>query len=148
MSDQIRYSDDCLRIFVERPMWGRDLRFVLFGCNGDGTVVTDYTIQKLEDRAIPHTAEKALTPLHAQQLMDQLWACGIRPSSGDGNVGAMAAVQEHLKDLRKLVFDRPIVPSPPPILLGNFSDFDKESFEKEWNLKYGLQPFGTNTVKK
>jgi hypothetical protein len=43
----------------------------------------------------------------AQFLMDQLWQCGLRPSEGTGSAGAMAAVQEHLKDMRKLVFDKP-----------------------------------------
>ena len=42
----------------------------------------------------------------AQILMDDLWTCGIRPTEGQGSAGAMAAVQEHLKDLRKLVFDK------------------------------------------
>lgn len=40
----------------------------------------------------------------AQQLMDELWQCGLRPSEGTGSAGAMAAVQAHLKDMRKLVF--------------------------------------------
>ncbi len=40
----------------------------------------------------------------AQTLMDSLWDCGLRPSEGSGSAGAMAAVQEHLKDMRRLVF--------------------------------------------
>lgn len=40
----------------------------------------------------------------AQQLMDELWNCGLRPTEGTGSAGAMAAVQEHLKDMRALVF--------------------------------------------
>jgi hypothetical protein len=39
----------------------------------------------------------------AQQLMDQLWDCGLRPSEGAGSVGQMAAVQAHLADMRALV---------------------------------------------
>jgi hypothetical protein len=39
----------------------------------------------------------------AQELMDSLWACGIRPTEGAGSAGAMSAVQEHLKDLRKVL---------------------------------------------
>lgn len=41
----------------------------------------------------------------AQFLMDQLRQCGLRPSEGNGSAGAMAAVQEHLKDMRRLVFE-------------------------------------------
>jgi hypothetical protein len=39
----------------------------------------------------------------AQVLMDELWNCGLRPSEGTGSAGAMAAVQAHLQDLRRLV---------------------------------------------
>lgn len=40
----------------------------------------------------------------AQQIMDSLWDCGIRPSEGTGSAGALAAVQRHLEDMRALVF--------------------------------------------
>ena len=42
----------------------------------------------------------------AQKLMDGLWDCGLRPSEGSGSAGAMSAVQEHLKDMRKIAFNR------------------------------------------
>lgn len=40
----------------------------------------------------------------AQQLMDELWQCGLRPTEGTGSAGAMAATQKHLEDMRTLVF--------------------------------------------
>ena len=40
----------------------------------------------------------------AQCLMDELWNCGLRPTSGAGSAGQLEAVQNHLKDLQKLVF--------------------------------------------
>lgn len=39
----------------------------------------------------------------AQQLMDALWDCGLRPTEGKGSAGALAATQRHLDDMRKLV---------------------------------------------
>lgn len=42
----------------------------------------------------------------AQQLMDSLWDCGLRPSEGSGSAGALAATQKHLEDMRKLVFEK------------------------------------------
>lgn len=42
----------------------------------------------------------------AQQLMDGLWQCGLRPSEGTGSAGALAATQKHLEDMRTLVFNR------------------------------------------
>ena len=41
----------------------------------------------------------------AQQLMDDLWRCGVRPTEGKGSAGAMAATQRHLEDMRTLVFN-------------------------------------------
>ena len=42
----------------------------------------------------------------AQVLMDDLWAAGIRPSEGRGSAGAMEAVLNHLKDMRKIAFKK------------------------------------------
>lgn len=46
----------------------------------------------------------SIMPNEAQQLMDALWDCGLRPSEGSGSAGAMKATQNHLQDMRKLVF--------------------------------------------
>lgn len=42
----------------------------------------------------------------AQQLIDDLWGCGFRPSEGSGSAGALVAVQNHLNDMRKIVFSK------------------------------------------
>ena len=42
----------------------------------------------------------------AQKLMDQLWDCGLRPSEGTGSAGAIKAVQDHLNDMRAIVFKK------------------------------------------
>jgi len=39
-----------------------------------------------------------------QELMDELWRVGIRPSEGTGSAGSLAATERHLADLRALVF--------------------------------------------
>lgn len=44
-----------------------------------------------------------LSKTAAQQLMDDLWACGLRPSEGQGSAGQLAAVQDHLRDMRIIV---------------------------------------------
>lgn len=33
----------------------------------------------------------------AQNLMDSLWNCGLRPTEGKGSAGALAATERHLK---------------------------------------------------
>lgn len=40
----------------------------------------------------------------AQQLMDELWGAGIRPSEGSGAAGHIAAMKAHLEDMRRLAF--------------------------------------------
>lgn len=44
----------------------------------------------------------SLRDVEAQQLMDELWRCGIRPGNGVGNEGQLAATQAHLKDMREI----------------------------------------------
>lgn len=39
----------------------------------------------------------------AQQLMDSLWACGIRPAEGSGSAGSLAATERHLRDMQMIV---------------------------------------------
>lgn len=46
----------------------------------------------------------------AQNLMDQLWECGLRPSAGHGSAGQLAATERHLEDMRKLAFQ--LAPRP------------------------------------
>jgi len=68
-----------------------------------------YVAKKLE---LVHITEsgQALEPFlkidnhEAQQLMDDLWECGLRPSEGTGSAGAMAAIQKHLQDMKTIAF--------------------------------------------
>ncbi len=46
-----------------------------------------------------------MDPKRAQELMDSLWASGLRPTEGAGTAGAMAATQRHLGDLRQILFE-------------------------------------------
>ena len=47
-----------------------------------------------------------LSPGQAATLMDDLWACGVRPTEAVGSVGQLSATQAHLQDMRKLVFEQ------------------------------------------
>jgi len=42
----------------------------------------------------------------AMSIIDNLRNCGLRPSEGGGSAGALKATQEHLGDMRKLVFEK------------------------------------------
>lgn len=43
-----------------------------------------------------------LSATAAQELMDDLWRCGLRPSEGAGSAGALAATERHLADMRAI----------------------------------------------
>lgn len=51
-----------------------------------------------------------LSATDAQQLMDQLWHCGMRPTEGTGSAGSLAATERHLADMRKLAYHALKVP--------------------------------------
>lgn len=62
---------------------------------------------EFEEHIAPMVSEPTLIcdKRAAQELMDQLWQCGIRPTDGVDNAGALAATKDHLKDMQKIVFD-------------------------------------------
>jgi len=47
-----------------------------------------------------------LRPNEGQELMDRLWACGLRPTDGKGTAGLTEAMKEHIKDLRQMAFGK------------------------------------------
>lgn len=47
-----------------------------------------------------------LKPSEAQQLFDELYRCGLRPSEKSRTEGVVEAMRYHLEDMRKLVFER------------------------------------------
>ena len=55
-----------------------------------------------KDVQIPRAA--VITSTQAQHLMDSLWDVGIRPNEGSGSAGSLKATENHLQDMRKIVF--------------------------------------------
>jgi hypothetical protein len=66
-------------------------------------VAQPVTLTELEPGVLSEPAAR-ITNDSAQQLMDELWRCGLRPSEGSGSAGALAATERHLQDLRALTF--------------------------------------------
>lgn len=70
---------------------------------GRVAVATNITFESTHEALIP----QPLTTLElneAQELMDELWNCGIRPTDGAGSAGAMHRAEMHIADLRKIAF--------------------------------------------
>jgi hypothetical protein len=101
-----------VKIFVRKNDWsfGLSVLFVKAETTPDSPMlireVGKMTFEKVEG-PIPDELPLHIREQDAQMLMDELWQCGLRPSEGSGSAGAMAATQEHLKDMRRLVFDFP-----------------------------------------
>ena len=61
----------------------------------------------------------------AQQLMNTLWDAGLRPAGAAGSAGQLGAVENHLADMRKIVFET-FLPMMPSSFLLTRDDSDAE----------------------
>ena len=50
----------------------------------------------------------------AQTLMDDLWLAGLRPSEGSGSAGSLKATQNHLADLKAILWHKLGIPERNP----------------------------------
>lgn len=88
--------NDSLRVFYYRTEDDDGTQKVYLAATGE--------MKEITDAAVERSPTFSLRMEEGQQLMDELWRCGLRPTEGTGSAGAMAAVQAHLADMRKLVF--------------------------------------------
>jgi hypothetical protein len=98
-----------LRTRVDLPVWEDCVHLWLYERSPDGvtSVAASITFEKIERHA-PVTQEPIrLDRIAAQELMDQLWSVGLRPTEGKGSAGSLAATERHLEDMRALVFKTP-----------------------------------------
>jgi len=92
---------DDLRIFVQPnfPCQSIDLYI-----QHSGAWIQGFECVQVREGGLPPVALR-LSDCQAQELMDRLWAAGIRPTEGKGSAGALAATERHLEDMRRLVFE-------------------------------------------
>ena len=92
-----------MRIYARRQIYSDSVGLAIFDdeCRH---VVSNVTFSPHQKGSFVEDSLR-LTHTEAQRLMDELWTCGLRPSEGSGSAGALAATQEHLKDMRRLVFE-------------------------------------------
>ena len=76
---------------------------IFIGDRDGKTRVKEVVMERIEE-AVAAPPSFMLDDQMAQQLMDDLWHCGLRPTDGAGTAGAMRAVERHLEDMRTLVF--------------------------------------------
>jgi len=100
-----------MRITADRQPWSRliEIRIGVEDEKGNYAVARPVEMQVVGDgeRVDPCLA---LRPEAAQELMDELWRTGLRPSQEEGSTGQAAATQRHLDDMRTLAFHALKVP--------------------------------------
>lgn len=67
------------------------------------SIAMPVTMAVLMEEGLHHPDFMALSQMSAQNLMDELWSCGVRPSNGAGNNDLLAATKYHLEDMREIV---------------------------------------------
>lgn len=94
-----------MRITADRHPWSLliELRAGVESRAGGFAVAQPVLMVELPDGEVADPFMK-LMPADAQQLLDELWRIGIRPSQEQGSVGQSAAMQKHLDDMRTIAF--------------------------------------------
>jgi hypothetical protein len=77
--------------------------YLLFGVSEDGKRALAAG-EVLRDPGAYCEPFAVLMQTEAQQMIDELWACGLRPTEGSGSAGQSGAQQAHIDDLRKITF--------------------------------------------
>jgi hypothetical protein len=94
-----------LRAHAE-PKWYSDsisLHFYEKAQDGRVSYISDLIMTTTEEGQLIEPSDALTIPLKtAQELMDSLWQCGLRPSEGSGSAGSLKATQDHLKDMQEL----------------------------------------------
>lgn len=96
---------DVTKVMARRSDWKERVEIVL-AWKGDGRTAVALPIQfSLIGPSEPIQEPTVELDFHAaQQLIDALWDCGLRPTEGTGSAGALAATERHLKDMQTIAF--------------------------------------------
>lgn len=93
-------------------IWNDDYAFFLGRAEGGRrSIARDFTFEDVNVGINPEPSF-ALDHDMAQQLVNQLWDAGIRPSQGKQSEGVTAAQGRHLEDMRAITFAKLNVEKP------------------------------------
>lgn len=93
-----------MRIVAEKLPFGRGIELHMFDLKDNKYMVAEPPVMTERPNFEVSLPFAQFKTTEAQELMDSLWQCGLRPSEGSGSAGALAATQRHLDDMRTLVF--------------------------------------------
>jgi hypothetical protein len=106
------YGKQFVRCTLEN--WGMPRLSLSVGVqNGDTfSIAKPLTLEAIKDPCASFEPTVVLSRDAAQELIDELWRCGLRPSEGSGSAGALAATERHLADMRALSFGKLGIKAP------------------------------------
>lgn len=92
-------------IDVERTPFGQNIEVLLTYTSTAGvtSIAEPPIFRELAPGEYPTSATFSISQQRAQDLMDQLWRCGLRPTEGTGSAGSLAATERHLTDMQAIV---------------------------------------------
>ncbi len=91
------------QIFANRVSFSNaiQLAFVQEGARGKTFAARPLVFDAIDDGQLIDAAA-TIQANEAQQLIDELWRCGLRPSEGTGSAGSLAATERHLRDMQAI----------------------------------------------
>lgn len=82
-----------------------------FDRDGKRAIATNVTYDVVEDGSYINPTMR-IPRENAQELMDSLWQCGLRPTMGKQSEGVTAAQARHLEDMRAVAFAKLNIDKP------------------------------------
>lgn len=101
----LNYAAGSMNLYAQRNHWGgieiRMMCVLLPGNTPAAAKYIEFAEAKEGDYVEPALVLDRET---GQQLIDELWRAGLRPTEGAGSVGQLASTERHLADMREIAF--------------------------------------------
>jgi len=92
------------KVHVEKRFYADGIAIHIFERlpSGEVSLLSGLQFTTHKEAEIVEPQEAIIMPVEvAQELIDNLWQCGLRPSEGSGSAGSLKATESHLKDLQE-----------------------------------------------
>ena len=96
---------DRVKFYLEKTQWRDEINIHIITTSEQGRAIAQPIMFMHRESGESSLPALSIDYTEAQQLMDSLCDCGLRPLEGSGSAGSLAATQRHLEDMRKLVFE-------------------------------------------
>jgi len=92
------------RFAVNRNITARCVEIFYYQEHEDGSFssISDLVMKKVEVGMVFPSTPLRPSPEEAQELMNELWAVGLRPSDIESPVGTIKAQQAHIESLKEM----------------------------------------------